>query len=295
MMTAQLPVTTSNETAVDTYVNRIKQHLTDATVAWRQIAEILAAAADEFGFDSDKMKSLRKQTKFSKSKASKLITIATNKRLRDHHATFETTNAWTVVYAVTKLTDQEFATLLENVSDGEIITQKTVNDARTKRKTEPDPYKTVFSIQIDINAIKSRMFSDYQELRDAIETIQDTLNHVRVVETDQFENDAARFSAEVARELDKVTRKEFNAAKKSYKKRAHNKKLFGTYSEEELRTLMREKDYQTAFDVLDSDRFDQSRLYDQALKNVYEKREKKFGLLVRPHDEYANTATQCAA
>lgn len=297
MSATTLPVTTSNETAVAAYVESIKKHMTAATFAWRQIAEILAAAADEFGFESDKMKSLRKQTGFSKSKASKLITIATSKRLRDHYATFKTTNAWTVLYEVTKLTDDEFATLLENVSDGEIITQKIVNDARTKIVAEPDPYKTVFSIQIDVNAIKSMMFSgdDYQELLDAIEMIQNTMNHVRVVETNQFENDAARFSAEVQREFDKAVRKEFAAAKKSYEKRASDKTMFGTFNVDELQQLMRDKDYATAFDALDSDRFDQARLYNEAVNNAYAKREKKFAPFVRPHDEYANTEIQIAA
>lgn len=297
MSATTLPVTASNETAVATYVDRIKKHMSDATFAWRQIAEILAAAADEFGFDSDKMKSLRKQTGFSKSKASKLITIATSKRLRDHYATFETTNAWTVLYEITKLTDDEFATLLGNVDPDEVITQKDVNNARKKIEKEVDPYKTVFSIQIDVNAIKSGMFSgsDYQELHDAIETIQNTLNHVRVVETNQFDNEAARFYAEIEREFDKVTRAEFNAAKKSYKKRTKDKTLFGPYTAEELAQLMREKDYATAFDALDSDRFDQSRLYNAAINNAYKKREKKFGPLVRPHDEYANTEIKSAA
>lgn len=297
MTFAQLPVTKSNETAVDTYVDRIKQHLSDATFAWRQISEILAAAADEFGLDSDRMKSLRKKTKFSKSKVCKLIAIAKNKRLRDHYTTFQATEAWTVLYEITKLTDDEFTKLIESLDDDEIITQAHVNSAKTKIVTEVDPYKTVFSIQIDENAIKCGMFSgdDYEELREAIETIQNTLNHVRVVETNQFENDAGRFYAEIEREFNKAVRSEFNAAKKSYKLNATDPTMFGAYTYEELMNLMGEKEYQTVFNALDSDRFDQTHLYNIALENAYKKREKRFGPLVRPHDQFANTSPQVAA
>lgn len=297
MTFAPLPVTKSNETAVDTYVDRIKQHLSDATFAWRQISEILAAAADEFGLDSDRMKSLRKKTKFSKSKVSKLIAIATNKRLRDHYATFQSTEAWTVLYEITKLTDDEFTKLIDSLDDDQIVTQADVNSAKTKIVAEVDPYKTVFNIQIDVNAIKCGIFTgdDYEELREAIETIQNTLNHVRVTETNQFENDAARFCAEIEREFDRLTREEFNEAKKRYKKQAKDKSMMGIYSEDELNFLMHNKEYETAFGALGSDQFDQTRLYNEAIKKVYEKRQKKFGPLVRPHNEFANTALQTAA
>ena len=78
-------------------------------------------------------------------------------------------------------------------------------------------------------------------------------------------------------------------------KRASDKTMFGTFNVDELQQLMRDKDYATAFDALDSDRFDQARLYNEAVNNAYAKREKKFGPLVRPHDEFANTAIQIAA
>ena len=297
MSTNNLPVLASNQVEVENYVDRIKKHMSDATFAWRQISEILAEAANEFGCDSDKMKSLRKQTGFSKSKVSKLIAIATSKRLSENYALFQTTHAWTVLYEVTKLTDEEFETFLENVSVGDIITQSTVNKARVKTVKKPDPYKTVFNLQIDLNALKSGMFSgtDYEELYNAIEKIQNTLNYVRVVETNQFENDAARYVAEVDREFDKAVRKEFSAALNSYKSRSSDKTMFGAFTKEELNQLMRDKDYATAFDALGSDRFDQARLYEEASSNVQAKRAKKFGPLVRPHDEFANTEIQSVA
>lgn len=297
MTIAQLPMTTSNETTVSTYVAQIKKYIGDATHSWRQIADIFASAEAEFGFTSDKMKSLMKQTGFSKSKTSKLISISKSKRLRDHYNTFRSTEAWTVLYEVTKLTDEEFQRLIGRLGDDEIVTQSQVNSAKTKTVTEVDPYKTVFSIQIDINAIKSGNFdgSDYAELRDLIEEIQDRLSHVRVTETSELDNDAARFAAEIEREFDKAVRKEFTEAKKVYAESAKDKNLFGSYTKDELNDLMRSKNFEEAFAAIGSDRFDRNHFDNIAHEEVSKKRRDKFVPKMRPHDEFANTAIQTAA
>lgn len=297
MTIAQLPVMTSNEAAVSTYVAQIKKYIGDATHSWRQIADIFASAADEFGFTSDKMKSLMKQTGFSKSKTSKLISISKSKRLRDHYNTFRATEAWTVLYEVTKLTDDEFKKLIDRLDSDEIVTQTQVNSAKTKIVTEVDPYKTVFSIQIDINAIKGGKLcgSEYSELRDLIEEIQNRLNHIRVVESSELDNDAAQFAVELEREFDRIVRKEFSDAKAEYLSRAKDKNRFGQYKKEELNDLMKSKNFEEAFSAIDSDRFDRSRLYDIAEDNVSKKRREKYVPKMRPHDEFANTAIQIAA
>lgn len=287
MTIAQLPMTTSNETAVSTYVAQIKKYIGDATHSWRQIADIFASAEAEFGFTSDKMKSLMKQTGFSKSKTSKLISISKSKRLRDHYNTFRSTEAWTVLYEVTKLTDDEFQRLIGRLGDDEIVTQSQVNSAKSKTVTEVDPYKTVFSIQIDINAIKSGNFDGcaYAELRNLIEEIQDRLNHVRVVESSELDNDAAQFAVELEREFDRIVRKEFSDAKKDYLSRAKDKNRFGQYTKEELNDLMKSKNFEEAFSAIDSDEFDRNRLWNKAEQEVSKKRRDKFVPKMRPHDE----------
>lgn len=297
MTIAQLPVTTSNETAVSTYVAQIKKYIGDATHSWRQIADIFASAEAQFGFTSDKMKSLMKQTGFSKSKTSKLISISKSKRLRDHYNTFRSTEAWTVLYEVTKLTDEEFQRLIGRLGDDEIVTQSQVNLAKTKTVTEVDPYKTVFSIQIDINAIKSGKFdgSNYAELRDLIEEIQNRLSHVRVTETSELDNESARFAAEIKREFDKAVRKEFVEAKKVYAKSAKDKNFFGFYTKDELNDLMKSKNFEEAFAAIGSDLFDRNRLWNKAEQEVHKKRREKYVPKMRPHDEFANTAIQIAA
>ena len=297
MTRAQLPVITSNETPVLVYVEKIKKHIGDATHAWRQVAEVFASAADEFHFESDKMKSLMKQTGFSKSKASKLISIHKCKRLRECYSTFRMTNTWTVLYEITKLNDQEFEKLLGLVDGDEIVTQRLVNMSRTKKTTEPDPYKTVFSIQVDINALKSNSFSgnDYQELMEMIEEIQNRLNHIRIIETPEMENDAIQHLKELDREFDKVVRKEFVDAKKAYISKASVKDRFGRFTKDELNDLIKSKSFAEAFDAIDSDRFDQARLYSVAETNLSNTRRKKFVPKMRPHNEYANTSIQLAA
>ncbi|WP_430465941.1 hypothetical protein [Tabrizicola sp.] len=286
MTTAQLPVMTSNKTAVSIYVAQIKKHIGDATRSWRQIADIFAAAADEFGFTSYMMKSLMTQTGFSKSKTSKLISISKSKRLRDHDKTFSATEAWTVLYEVTKLTDDEFEKLIGRLDGDGIVTQSQVNSAKAKAITEVDPYKTVFSIQIDINAIKGGNFcgSDYDELRDLIEKIQNRLNYIRVVESSELDNDTAQFGVELEREFNRAVRKEFVKAKAEYLTYAKDKTLFGPYTKDELNDLMKSKNFEEAFSAIGSDRLDQSRLWEKAEQEVSEKRRKKFIPQMRPND-----------
>lgn len=290
----QLPVILPNEADVFEYAERIKKHLTDATAKWREIADILSAAADEFGFDSRRMQTLRKETKISKSKTSKLITIAKSDRLRDHRSVFEATNAWTVLYEVTKLTDTEFETLLNNVSEGHVVTKNDVNSARAKIAKETDPYRVAFRIQVDINAIRANIFSDrdYEKLREAVEVIEATVKNVRVVESNVFENEVIRFATDVEREFHRVVQAEFEEAKKSYKRRARDKKHFGPYTEEELMPMLADRDYANLFQILESDRFNQAQLYTIAESNVQRRRKQKFGPLVSQRDKAKSTETK---
>ena len=296
MTIAQLPVTTSNETAVSTYVAQIKKYIGDATHSWRQIADIFASAEDEFGFTSDKMKSLMKQTGFSKSKTSKLISISKSKRLRDHYNTFRSTEAWTVLYEVTKLTDDEFQNLIGRLDDDEIVTQSQVNAAKTKIVTEVDPYKTVFSIQIDINAIKSQMFSghDYEKLIEAVETIQNTMNYIRVSESNVFENDAARFLSEINREYNRKVRETWNKARKKFISQCKCERTI-LELKEDIQSSFKMGDYESAFSFIGSDDFDQNKIMNDATRTVYENREKKFGQNANAPDAFANTEIRTAA
>lgn len=286
----------SNETAVAYYADKIKSEVKTATGAWRNVAELFAAASNEFGNDSDKFKALVKATNFSRSKVAKLIAIANDQRLKTHEENVQCVDAWTVMYEMTTLTDDEFQKFISSVKGETVITTKEVNAARVKETVKVDPYKTVFSIQIDVNAIQAQLFSgnEYCELLDAIETIQNTMNYVRVQETNLFENDAARFYSELDREYKKQVRKIWNDEKKKFIARSKCQKTISEVKED-IQATFNVGDYKTAFSFIDSDAFDQNELMNIATRNVYEKREEKFSLKASDAALFANTAIQVAA
>lgn len=131
----RLPIKTNQEVAAEEYAKRIQKHLKKATGSWRKIAGEFAKAAEEFGFNSEQMKHLSKLTKFSKSKISKLISIQESERVKKHAKTFDTVNAWTTLYEVTVLSDDEFKALLESLAPGEVVTMADVNKVKDELKT----------------------------------------------------------------------------------------------------------------------------------------------------------------
>ena len=286
----------TNTANVSYYVDKIKNEMTVATGAWRNVAELFAAASNEFGNDSDKFKALVKATNFSRSKVAKLIAIANDQRLKTHEEIVQCVDAWTVMYEMTTLTNDEFQEFISSVKGETVITKKEVNAARVKETVKVDPYKTVFSIQIDVNAIQALLFSgtDYQELIDAIETIQNTMNYVRVQQTNLFENDAACFAAELDREYNKQVRKIWNDEKKKFIARSKCQKTIAELKED-IQATFNEGDYKEAFSRIDSDAFDQNELMNISTRIVYEKREKKFGLKASDAALFANTAILVAA
>lgn len=277
--------------AVTDYVVRIKNQMNASTTAWKEIACLFAAAEQEFTLQSDAMKQLLKQTKFSMSKAVKLIAIAKSERLQEHEETFARVDAWTVLYAVTTLEDDEFERLLQNVANDEdaVITQSVINHAKTKVELEIDNYKTLFTVQIDECALKSQLFTedDYNELMNAIQTIQDTMNYVRVQKTNRYENEVARFADEVEKAMNKSIRQLFTQERKN-----------STVDDEAKATAqeaMQQRDYELAFECLNSVAFDIDEQRSEAQQAVRNKREEKFIDCANAYDACANTVIQQAA
>ena len=81
-----------------TLINKIKAELTVQTGSWRKISELFNQADVEFGFGTDEMKQILEQTDISTSKASKLISIAQDDRIRQNSRIFDTVSAWTTLY-----------------------------------------------------------------------------------------------------------------------------------------------------------------------------------------------------
>ena len=65
-----------NSTSVTALIEKIQVELKTQTGSWRKVSELLNQAEVEFGFGTDEMKQILKQTNISISKASKLIRIA---------------------------------------------------------------------------------------------------------------------------------------------------------------------------------------------------------------------------
>jgi hypothetical protein len=321
-------IQSNQDVAVSEYVVRIKAEMTKATTAWKSIADILAAAANDFGMQSDLMRSLLKQTQFSESKAVKLIAVANSKRIQDHSADLQSVDAWTVLYQITTLSDEEFQRLLDKLEADEIITASVVNAARDKKERDDNPYQTTFSIQIDKNAIKSAAFDQYQELHDLLQKIQDTMSYVRVVETPFYENTSASIWRDVERKYhllatalvnDEMTKyrkrrkKEWDAAtqqrkfylanamegQKDYIKKRYSQDdtfKYGSLTKEEMNDLKRSHHYEEALEALGAtDVWDEGALWDEAQSAVLEKREKRYGPKATSPDLYANTEIQVAA
>ena len=286
----------SNAASVDYYADKIKSEIKTATGAWRAVAQLFAAASNEFGTDSDKFKALLIATNFSRSKVYKLIAVANDERLQMYEDTLQSVVAWTVMYEIKTLSDNEFQKFIASVDSDTVITTKEVNAARVKEPVIADPYKTVFSIQIDENALKAQLFSgnEYKELLDAIETIKNTMNYVRVKQTPLFDNDVARLFDEINREYDRQVRKVWNKAKIDF---IASTKCKVTVAEvkEDIQEFIKEGDYAAAFSFIGSDAFDQGKLWEIAARNVHKNREEKFALSASAPDAFANTEIQVAA
>ena len=302
MTTNVTPIVSNEETAVRDYAVRIKAQITTAATAWKEIARLFAQAANEFGLKSDAMKSLLKQTNFSESKAVKLITIANSERLQKHEETFKCVDAWTVLYAITSLADDEFERLLGKVDDETVITQSVVNSAKTKIEREIDDYETVFTIKISSTALKAGEFDEYSELQDAVQNIQDTIKYVRVDETKIFENDASRFYNEVVNKFQSLATALVNAEMKKYRttNREYFKKFanYGVFDKDEMNELKREGRFVEALDAMGvADAFDEHALYNEAQNLVVKAREEKFKERLKNISAFAfaNTEIQVAA
>jgi hypothetical protein len=287
---------TSNEASVAYFADKIKSEMKTATCAWRSVAELFAAASSQFSTDSDNFKQLLKATNFSRSKAYKLIAIANDDRLKMYEDMLQCVSAWTVMYEITTLKGDEFQRFINIIQGDTVVTSNEVNAARVKEAVIADPFKTLFSIQIDENAMKAQLFSgdEYQELLEAIETIQSTMNYVRVEETKVFENDVARFHSQVERVYAQLVRKTWNEEKKAFFARCKCKTTIAEVKED-IQTLFDNGDYKEAFSLIDSDGFDQAQLFNDAFTKVHELRERKFDENAAAAEALANKKIKIAA
>lgn len=289
MTYATLPVRIGNEIKIDQYVADIKSELCNSTSAWKRIAEIFAAAQEQFGRKSKAMTELAKKTEFSVSKIDKLVQIAKNKRLKSDSNFFSEVKTWTVLYEVTTLDDAQYETLLSKLSAGENLSLRLITSIRNPKDDTPNPFQQFAIIQLDMNAVRAGLIDqdEYETLVQALQTIADRVPYVKVIQNDLIEKDDAARTTELSREIKKVTYKAFVVERDKFLNRIrvqHGTDYFKN-RRAELRevtgNLITDGDFAAAFELIESDKFDQAKFYSEAVEKIWSRREAKYGARVR--------------
>lgn len=220
---------TTNTTSTNEFAVRIKTLLSASTAAWREISNVLANAEKQFGFDDKRFSDLLKEVAFSKATATKLIKIARDKRIAGNAYLFDTCTAWTVLYEITTLNDDQFAALLKvlEMSDYDrdacgnkvltVATVKRIKDAGKEKVS--DPYRPAFSIRIDVEALRTKEFNgnEYEILMNHLRAIANDVPFVRVDAATLIDKEEDRYVTELNNEYNKLLYKHFNDVIASYK------------------------------------------------------------------------------
>lgn len=288
MTISQLPVRVGNEILIDQYVADIKTALCNSTSAWKQVAELFAAAQEQFGRQSKAMSELAKKTEFSQSKIDKLVQIAKCTRLKSDSNFFSEVQTWTVLYHVTTLDDVQYKTLISRLTDGERLTTGLVASIRNPKDDEPNPFQQFAVIQLDMNAVRAGLIDqdEYETLVQAIQMIADRVPYVKVIQNDLIEKDGAKRTTELTREMNKVTHKAFIVERDKFLNRIkakHGTEYFKKRRAElhgATNSLVTDGDFAAAFEMIESDLYNPQNFYSEASEKIWNRREAKFGTRV---------------
>lgn len=296
----------SNFAAPAEFIDRIASELQATSTSWSRIGSALSEAEEVFGNGSKAFKQILKATKFSRGTATKLVKVARSERLREHAKVFAKCQAWTTLYEVTTLSEEQFAELLDSVADGEIVTFGMIRKVKGAAK-EADPYKVAFTVRIDENALKGGLIdgTDFERLLDLIAQIQDTVPFIRVDGVGCLDVQSSRFMSALQHEYDRLMRSHLTTALTMYKRDSPEWKRYksrrGTPrpplgyfgSEEEVRLAFIEHPAEV-LDSLGYDKFDQAKTYREAQIAV-ERKAEKFGRLANMPFQHANTIENAAS
>ena len=180
----------SNRKPIAEFITYITQQLEISTNSWRSIAAAFAEASEMYGVDSDAYKQLLNGTNFSKSKASKLVAIATSKRLMTYENQLRCVHSWSTLYEVTTLDESQFAKLvkeykLDRVDSCPVLTEASIK-AFKRVETEKSPFKRVAHIMIDEAALAAGLVSDadYELFQEALRKFETISPYFKVLESD---------------------------------------------------------------------------------------------------------------
>ena len=211
----------SNTVSVASLIEEIQSELNDQTGSWRKVSELLNQADVEFGFGADEMKQILDQTDISPSKASKLISIAQDDRIKQNSKVFETVSAWTTLYQATLLNDEEFSELVNIVSEEGVLKVSDIRSVQVKKaKAFKSNYQSLLNVQFDWNAIKAQAVSseDIQKVIEKLNELASEITYMKVETAPRYEKEIDKFNEEVTKEFNKQSKNFYKSKEAAHKK-----------------------------------------------------------------------------
>lgn len=199
--------------AVYEFADRIREEMKNSNKSWKVVARILSEAQERFVQQPDAFKAVTKHVNLSRPSVVKLIAIANDERLDRYADYFDQCAAWSVLYQITTLDDEQFAELIAKLDAQKSLLESVpavntalVNSVKNKEKKPANPYKLAFELRIDADAILTDQFTeaDFDQLRDAIAEIAAKVPFVSIVKHDVFETINANAVEALMRQEEKV-------------------------------------------------------------------------------------------
>ena len=283
----------SNTVSVATLIEEIQSELNDQTGSWRKVSELLNQADVEFGFGADEMKQILDQTDISPSKASKLISIAQDDRIKQNSKVFETVSAWTTLYQATLLNDEEFSELVNIVSEEGVLKVSDIRNVQDKKaKSSKSNYQNLLNVQFDWNAIKAQAVSseDIQKVIEKLNELASEITYMKVETAPRYEKEIDKFNEEVTKEFNKQSKKFYKNKEVAHKKNFKIKggKPIEALDPESIRIYLYENNFIELFDnlgILGEYQLESANLFGAASDVVAKRRSKKYGDKIAAPDE----------
>ena len=274
-----------NTVSVTTLIAEIQSELKDQTGSWRKVSELLNQADVEFGFATSEMKQILVQTDISPSKASKLISIAQDDRIRQNSKVFETVSAWTTLQHATLLNDDDFDELVNNASEEGVLKVSDIRNVQDKKaKSSKSNYQSLLNVQFDWNAIKAQAVSseDVQKVIDKLDELASEITYMKVETAPRYEKEIDKFNGEVINKFNKESKKFYRSKEAAHKK--HYKIKSGQPIEgldpESIKLCLYENNFTELFDnlgILGDYQLESAHLLGTASDVVAQRRAKKYG------------------
>lgn len=282
-------LTLANEKSVQEFTTFILDRIQASNKNWWEIAQAFAEAREMYGFDSDSFKKLCLETKFSKSKASKLATIALSERLKTYAAKLSAVHSWGTLYAITTLNEQQFQDLKQKLRLDDpkavvpFITQAEVERFK-RQKTNRAVLKNYAVIKIDEEALKGELITgeDCEALNALIAKIDAISSYIKVCHMNLDEKDAAEVMLRLEERKKQLVRKAFTRGiesrlermpkHKEEKRVQYEERMLGMSRGELLAKL--NVDAKDAFEYLGL-AYDEAKFYDEA-QTAIDVRSKRF-------------------